>query len=103
MFNERLRNAREQLNISQIQMAKKLGIAVTTYRNYENTTREPNYDILVNISKVLGVSIDYLLGNFNPVNNLSYIIAKCEKLSKQSQKDLESYIDYLIYKEKEQQ
>ncbi len=100
MFKERLRNTRESLNISQTQMANMLGIAVTTYRNYENTSREPNYDILVNISNTLGVSIDYLLGNYDPCNNMNSIITKCSKLGEKSQKELDSFIDYLIYKEK---
>lgn len=69
MFRERLRQTREEKNISQTEMANKLGIAVTTYRNYENTSREPNYDILVNISKVLNVSIDYLGSIINVVVN----------------------------------
>ncbi len=100
MFRERLRNTRESLEISQTQMADMLGIAVTTYRNYENTTREPNYDILKNISKVLNVSTDYLLGIDSDNNYIDNISLKCSQLSNKSQLELDSFIDYLIYKEK---
>jgi len=98
MFRERLRNARENLNISQKQMADMLGIAVTTYRNYENTSREPNYDILVNIANVLGVSIDYLLGNYSSCDYIDIILKKCSKLDEQSKKELDIFIDYLIHR-----
>lgn len=97
MFRERLRETRESKNISQTEMANMLGIAVTTYRNYENTSREPNYDMLVNISKILDVSIDFLLNNH--YNEKYDISKKAEKLSVQSIKELNDYIDYLIYKD----
>ena len=100
MFRERLRNIREGLGISQTQMADKLGIAVTTYRNYENTSREPNYDILKNIAKILNISTDYLLGNESENGYINTISVKCSKLSEQSKNELNNFIDYLIYKEK---
>lgn len=102
MFRERLRQTREEKNISQTEMASKLGIAVTTYRNYENTSREPNYDILVNISKVLNVSIDYLLGNDSKAGIVENMIIQTENLSDSSLNDLKKYIEYLNYKEKKE-
>lgn len=100
MFKERLRQTREEKNISQTEMASKLGIAVTTYRNYENTSREPNYDILVNISKVLNVSIDYLLENESRSGIRGNIVMQTENLSDTSLKDISEYIEYLNYKER---
>lgn len=100
MFRERLRQTREEKNISQTEMASKLGIAVTTYRNYENTSREPNYDILVNISKVLNVSIDYLLGNDSRISTVENMVMQTENLSDASLKNISVYIEYLNYKER---
>lgn len=100
MFKERLRYTRELREMSQKEMAKKLDIAATTYRNYENTNREPNYDILVNISKVLNVSVDYLLGNDEMHSTLSNLVIKADKLSERSVRELSNYADYLLYKEK---
>lgn len=99
MFKDRLRYTRESRDISQIEMAKRLDIAVTTYRNYENTSREPNYEILVNISKTLNVSIDYLLENDGMCSSVSSIVTKAEKLSERSLNELNSYVDYLMYKD----
>ena len=103
MFKERLRQTREEKNISQTEMASKLGIAVTTYRNYENTSREPNYDILVNISKVLNVSIDYLLENESRSGIRGNIVMQTENLSDTSLKDISEYIEYLNYKERKKE
>jgi len=99
MFRDKLRTTRESRNITQIDMAGRLGIAVTTYRNYENTSREPNYDILVNISKILGVTVDYLLGNENKNSINESILTRIQSLSSASINELSSYIDYLYYKE----
>ncbi len=100
MFKDKLRNTRENRELSQTEMAQKLGIAVTTYRNYENTTREPNYEILVNIANLLDVSVDYLLGNENKGNSLNVLLLKSSKLTERSFRELNLYLDYLIYKDK---
>mgnify|MGYP000345827083 FL=1 len=100
MFKDKLRNTRENRELSQTEMAQKLGIAVTTYRNYENTTREPNYEILVNIANLLDVSVDYLLGNENKGNSLNLLLLKSSKLTERSFRELNLYLDYLIYKDK---
>ena len=102
MFKDKLRSIRESKKISQTQMANMLGIAVTTYRNYENTTREPNYDILINISKILCVSTDVLLENYSPECTDNYIVQKITKLNNKSKEELLNYIDYLIYCQNQQ-
>lgn len=62
MFHSNLRNLREMSGYSQKQFAALLEIPVTTYRNYENTLREPSYDILIKIAQLLHVSVDELIG-----------------------------------------
>lgn len=71
-FKENLRKYRENLNLSQKEFAEKLDINATTYRNYENSSREPDYDTLIKIANALDVSIDTLLGvnsNIKASNN----------------------------------
>lgn len=63
MFNKRLKELRELRGLTQKEMAEMLHIAPTTYRNYENTLREPGFTLLVKIAQVLNTSTDYLLGN----------------------------------------
>ena len=48
-------------NLSQRDMANKLGIPVSTYSNYENNHREPPIDILNRIASILNVSLEDLL------------------------------------------
>lgn len=59
---ERLREERIAQNLTQEDMAKKLGITRQAYGNYETGKRDVDSQTLVNIVKILNVSSDYLLG-----------------------------------------
>lgn len=59
---ERIKQLRMEKGIKQKDMAEKLGVRISTYSNYENGHREPELDILKNISSILSVSLDDLLG-----------------------------------------
>ena len=48
--------------LTQRQMAEKLGISQPSYIRYENGTSEPTMENLVKIADILDVSIDYMLG-----------------------------------------
>ena len=62
LFKERLSGIRTARGLNQQDLASKLNISQSAIANYESGEREPNLDTLVSISKVLNVSIDYLLG-----------------------------------------
>lgn len=55
-----IRKHRKECGFSQIDMAKMLGIAHSTYSNYENNNRTPNMDMLYKISKILNIDINNL-------------------------------------------
>lgn len=59
---ERLREERIAQNLTQEDMAKKLGITRQAYGNYETGKRDVDSQTLVNLVKILDVSGDYLLG-----------------------------------------
>lgn len=61
-FSETLRNVREDRGLSRKQVADSIGVTVSSYASYETGRREPKYAILRKLSKVLNVSVDYLLG-----------------------------------------
>lgn len=72
MLGKRLRYLREKHNLSQLALAKKLGIPNQNISNYEREFRHPDYDTLQKIADFFEVSIDWLLGRtdnpkpFNP-------------------------------------
>lgn len=56
---------REELNISQEELASKLGLSKGIISLYENEKRKPSFDILNKLSKIFNCSIDYIIGNDN--------------------------------------
>ena len=58
----RIRNLREDNDLTQEQVAKHLGIAQRTYSGYENRTRNIPVQCVVMLSKFYKTSTDYLLG-----------------------------------------
>lgn len=61
MLNEILRKLREENNYSQVEVAKKLDIGKDLYNKYERTEVRPPYEILIKLSEIYGVSLDYIL------------------------------------------
>lgn len=57
-----LKSYRKKLQLTQAEMAEKIGIPRSTYANYENNTRVPDSETLNKMSEKLNVQIDYLLG-----------------------------------------
>jgi len=62
IFPTRVKELRIENNLTQQQIADKIGIKQSTYSGYENGTYYPQLDILDKIANVFKVSIDYLVG-----------------------------------------
>ena len=58
---ERIRNLREDRDLTQKQLAKELNCSQQVYSNYELGQRDIPTDILIKLSKFYNVSIDYIL------------------------------------------
>ena len=58
----RIRDLREDRDLTQKQMAKELNCSQQVYSNYELGQRDIPTDILIKLSKFYNVSIDYILG-----------------------------------------
>lgn len=61
-IGERIRSLRKQKNLKQIDLATLLGVSKSVISSYENNTHYPPYDVLLSMSRIFGVSTDYLLG-----------------------------------------
>ena len=62
MLASRLKELRNQKNITQEELANHLSIPRGTYAHYELGKREPDYNMLLRIANFFDVSTDYLLG-----------------------------------------
>jgi len=58
----RLKDLREDADLTQKQLADILHVRQNTYSQYENGQRQIPIDSLVTVARFYGVSVDYLLG-----------------------------------------
>ena len=61
-YAERIRALRQDNDLSQTQIADMLGIAQTTYSQYELEKRSMPIEYLIALCKFYNVSADYMLG-----------------------------------------
>lgn len=62
IFNQRARNLREDLGLSQDEIALKLGVSRATVNRYENDRYDLKLSYAIELAKIYNVSLDYLTG-----------------------------------------
>lgn len=61
-FVDRLKALRKSNSVTQVILAKALGITDRGYRKYESGENEPTLSVLVALADYFDVSLDYLVG-----------------------------------------
>lgn len=61
-MGEKLRTLRIEKNLTQKQVADRIGLAISAVSSYESGSRYPTYDTLIKLARMFHVSTDYLLG-----------------------------------------
>lgn len=61
-MGEKLRSLRIEKNLTQKQVADRIGLAISAVSSYESGSRYPTYDTLIKLARIFHVSTDYLLG-----------------------------------------
>ncbi len=61
-IGKRLKELRIQYNMTQQQVADRVWVSKAMISSYELSTRAPSYEVLIKLSRLFGVSTDYLLG-----------------------------------------
>lgn len=62
MFSERLKSLRKEKGISQVELARELGLSQTAISEYERGVKEPGREVLIACAGYFRCSVDYLLG-----------------------------------------
>lgn len=87
IIGEALRHYRVEKNMTQKEIADKVGVKLTTYNAYEKGVSEPCAEILVRLSIVLDISTDELLQRNkmdmkSSIDNLREFLQNYEELEK---------------------
>lgn len=61
MFGEMIHSLRKSRNLSQVDVAKALGVSKQTVSNWENDNILPSIEMLIKVARFFSVSTDHLL------------------------------------------
>lgn len=99
---QRIKDLREDKDLTQEQVATKLGIYTTQYCRYENSQGNKFFDAMIAIAQMYGVSLDYIAGMTNDKGGLhknskeeSYILSLYNSLSEKRKGKVELYLEQL--------
>ena len=97
MFSERLREARKTAKLSQKQVANEVFVTQQTIGYYENGQVTPSPEMIKKLSKILGVSVSWLLeaeeASYSP--DEIELISKYRELDERGQRAVRALIESL--------
>lgn len=113
-FDEMLIYLRKRTDLTQVELAKKLGVSRSTIGNYEKGIRTPDYEMLEKIADFFNVDLNFLLGKSGNEADLYKRYAEAEfkekvekeilrlfrKLNSDGQDKVRAYMEDLICLEK---
>ena len=99
----RIKFLREELNMTQQELANKLNGAKSTVAMYEKGDRKPSMEILLRLSDIFDCSIDYILGksdikNPEELKNVKFANSSgldTEGLDEEDLEELQRQIEYM--------
>lgn len=91
-FGKRLGEVRKDKKLSQDDLAKKMDMQGAVIGRYERDEVKPSIEVAARIAQVLGVSLDYLVGNTDMLLDAD-VIKKIQEIQNLPDKDR----DHLFY------
>ena len=105
-FGKRLAQLRRSKGLTQVELAKKIGVSQRVIAYYEGETNFPPAHLLVPVAKALKISVDELLGSkkikLSDTNHIRFWnkLKKAESLSEADKKALLNVLGGLLLKNK---
>ena len=97
LIPERLKSARETLNLSKAEAARRIGLTATSYVRYEAGDRSPSPQVLQSIADKLGTSVPFLSGETDDISpDVIYITKNDDPLLFELINDAQSVDDTIL-------
>ncbi|EGO2732892.1 helix-turn-helix domain-containing protein [Enterococcus faecalis] len=115
MLPKRIIELRKKHNLTQEQLGDMLNVSKQAVGGWERGRTEPSVNVLINLSKIFGTSVDYLLGlnneNYSETNllaetlnklmstddlNFVSLFIKFSKLNLKEQNAIETLVDSIV-------
>ena len=78
-LGDKLKSARIQNKLSRKVVAELTGVSVSMIGLHESNVRQPSLNILIKLSAIYKVSVDYLLGTDSNTRNVLYLDGLTDK------------------------
>ena len=100
MIGQRLYQLRKDHDMTQQELADRLGLTKYTISSYETDKSDPSDEIKMHLAQIFDVSVDYLLGLVN--QRLSFMDLERAVLlpvdSLELRQEVEQYVEFLYYR-----
>lgn len=100
MIGQRLYQLRKDHDMTQQELADRLGLTKYTISSYETDKSDPSDEIKMQLAQIFDVSVDYLLGLVN--QKLSFMDLERAVLlpvdSLELRQEVEQYVEFLYYR-----
>ncbi|MBY0098496.1 helix-turn-helix domain-containing protein [Mesobacillus maritimus] len=100
-INERIKNRRKELKLSQVELANLVGLKPPAISQYESGARKPSFEALRKLSFALKVSTEYLVSGIDkkkkqqPLEHTDRVILKI--LNSLTEQDKEKVVEYATF------
>lgn len=84
LFKDMLKYLRSRENLSQAELAEKLGVAKSTISMYEVGKREPDFETLEAIADLFNVDMNFLLGKDGSENDHYYLNDETRQIAQEA-------------------
>lgn len=93
-FKIRLKEVRKIRKLTQLELAEKTGIPVTSIAHFESGSRKPSLENFYKLIVVLNVSADYILGRSEKMSALGVdpIMSTLQKLPEVERRMIEKFV-----------
>ena len=96
ILSERIKTLREEISLTQSQLAEKLDIATSYISQYESGDRIPSDDIKIKLAKFFDVSLDFLMG-LSDIRNPYVFFTLSEYFNSLTEDEINDVIKYTMF------
>lgn len=102
MFSEQLKQLRAKMDISQKKLAECLFVSQQTVAKWETDRATPNPEMLLKIAHFFDVSVDFLVGNKNGLDDFQFAMyGETQDLTDDQKQDILKFIRFVKSQEQE--
>lgn len=95
-IGNRIQTRRKQLGLTQEQLAEAMNVSIQMVSNLERGNKAIRIDNLVNLSRILNISTDYILMGQETASDMQGLAVQIAALPDKSRRMIEMLIDYCM-------